>query len=312
MAFLDALGSVFSIVIMIALGYFLTHKKWIDEENAKVFAKLITNIGLPTMMINNLMINFDKEKLLDAGKGLFVPFASIALSYLCAKVFCRIFRVREGRQGAFQSIFFVSNTIYMGLPVNLALFGEQSVPYVLLYYIANTTFFWTIGVYEISRDGKTGGAKLFSKATLKRIISPPLLGFSSAIVLILLGIKLPSFILDSCRYLGNITTPLSMIFIGNTIYYVDLKGIKVDKDMIGALIGRFVISPILVLIVILVYPLPPLMKNVFTVQAAMPAMTNTAIMSRIYDADYKYAAVMVAISTLLSVLVIPIYKVLLT
>lgn len=312
MAFLDALGSVLSIVIMIAVGYFLTQKKWIDEEITKVFAKLVTNIGLPTMMLHNLMINFNKEKLLDAGKGLFVPFASIAISYLCAKVFCRIFKVRKGRQGIFQSIFFVSNTIYMGLPINLALFGEESVPYVLLYYIANTTFFWTIGVYEISKDGTVGEAKLFSKGTLKRILSPPLLGFLSAIVLILLGINLPSFVLDSCKYLGNITTPLSMIFIGNTIYSVDLKGIKVDKDMIGALLGRFLISPILVFIIILFYPLPSLMQNVFIIQAAMPAMTNTAIMSRMYDADYKYAAVMVTISTLLSIIVIPIYKVLLT
>ena len=55
--------------------------------------------------------------------------------------------------GTFASMFTLSNTIFIGLPVNFVLFGEGSLPYVLLNYIANTSFFWTIGAYSIARDG---------------------------------------------------------------------------------------------------------------------------------------------------------------
>ena len=311
MTLLNAFGSVFSIVIMIIIGYALTHRKWIDDNNAKLFSKLVVNISLPTLMITNLMSNFDKEKLLTLGKGLFIPFTSIALAYAIGTAVSHLIKVPSGRKGIFLSIFFVSNTIFIGLPVNLALFGDESVPFVLLYYIANTTFFWTIGVYEIAKDSNNQCGSIFAKENLKRIISPPLLGFLVAVLLILLDIRLPKFILDTCKYLGNLTTPLSMIFIGFTIYSVDLSKIRLTKEMIVLLLGRFVISPLLVLVLAYPFPLPALMKNVFIVQAAMPAMTNTAIMAKAYDSDYEYAAVMITVTTVLSLIIIPIYKLLL-
>lgn len=85
MALLNAFGSIFSIVIMISLGYILTEKKWINESNANLFAKMVINLSLPTLMITNLMNNFDKAKLMSLGKGLFVPFTSIALAYIIGK-----------------------------------------------------------------------------------------------------------------------------------------------------------------------------------------------------------------------------------
>lgn len=311
MELLNAFGSIFSIIIMIAIGYLLTKIGWIDKKGAQLFSKLVVNVSLPALMINNLMNNFDREKLLSLGKGLIVPFISIALAYFIGKLTIKLLKISPNRRGTFQSMFFVSNTIFIGLPVNLALFGNESVPYVLLYYIANTTFFWTIGVFEIGQDGKVESQKLLSKATIKRIFSPPLMGFIVALLLIILSIPLPSFINDTCRYLGNLTTPLSMLFIGNTIYYIDLKGIEFNKDIWGVLLGRFIISPLLVVLLCAFFPLPHLMKNVFIIQSAMPVMTNTAIISRAYDADYTYAAIMVTITTILSLFIIPIYKIIL-
>jgi len=63
-----------------------------------------------------------------------------------------VFNVRKDRRGTFASMFSLSNTIFIGLPVNLMLFGDSSLSYALLYYIANTILFWTIGVYGIARD----------------------------------------------------------------------------------------------------------------------------------------------------------------
>ncbi|MGG7164835.1 AEC family transporter [Clostridium ihumii] len=311
MELLTAFGSIFSIIIMIAIGYILTKKEWIDKKGAKLFSRIVINVSLPALMINNLMSDFDRAKLLSLGKGLIVPFLSIALTYLIGKVFIKVFNITPKRKGTFLSMFFVSNTIFIGLPVNLALFGSESVPYVLLYYIANTTFFWTIGVFEISKDGGGELQGFLSLNTLKRIFSPPLMGFIVAIILIMLAVPVPKFIMDTCKYLGNLTTPLSMLFIGNTMFYINLKGLHFDKDIWGVLLGRFIISPLLVVVLCKFFPLPSLMAKVFIIQAAMPVMTNTAIVSKSYDADYQYAAIMITISTILSLFIIPIYKILL-
>lgn len=313
MVIFNALGSVFSIVLMISVGCFLSHKGWFDEKASKLISNLVCNLAIPCLMIIQFTENFDKDKLLNLGSGLFAPFASMAIGYLVAIVVSKIIKVKEGRIGTFRSMFFVSNSIFIGLPVNMALFGEISIPSVLLYYIANTTFFWTLGVYGISRDGQsTNNANIFSLYTIRRILSAPLISFMFAVILVLLDIHLPKFLLDTCKYFGNLTTPLAMLFIGITIYSVNFKEFKFSFDILAIILGRFVISPILILILCNFANVPSLMKEVFVIQAAMPVMTNTAIVSKSYNADYEYATVCTIITTIASLLVIPIYMLLLS
>ncbi|MFW2487710.1 AEC family transporter [Clostridium chromiireducens] len=312
MIIFNALGSVFSIVLMISTGFFLSHKGWFDEKTSQLFSKLVCNLAIPCLMISQFTESFDKDKLLNLSGGLFAPFTSMALGYLIAVLVSKLVKVKKGRIGTFRSMFFVSNSIFIGLPVNMALFGEKSIPNVLLYYIANTTFFWTIGVYEISRDGQSGKANILSLDTVKRIMSPPLLSFVFAIILVLSNVHLPKFILDTCKYFGNLTTPLAMLFIGITIYSVNLKEFKLSLDMAAIILGRFLISPLLILVLCNIINIPLLMKEVFVIQAAMPVMTNTAIVSKRYGADYEYATISTIITTILSLLAIPIYMILLS
>ena len=309
---LNALQSVLSILVMILLGYYLTRKGLFDESVSKLFTELVINVSLPAMIVSNLLTVFDREKIYSAGKEIIIPFASIIICYVVAMVVAKLIKVKPERKGIFQAMFFASNTIFMGMPVNLALFGDQSTPYVLFYYAANTTLFWTIGIYSISKDKKGCEDKIFSMNTVKRIFSPPLLGFLAGVLLILLGIKLPSFIMDSCKYIGNLTTPLSLLFIGITFSTINIKDIKFDKDMAALLLGRFVFSPLVVYALALLIPIPSLMTKVFIIQSAMPVIAQAAITAKAYDVDYQYATVMVTVSTVLSVLLIPLYMLLMS
>lgn len=307
MIILNALESVLSIVLMISAGYILSRKGWFDEKVSKTFSKLVCNLAIPCLMISQFEESFDKDKLISMARGLFIPFTSMAICYVIAVVVSKVIKVKKGRIGTFRSMFFVSNSIFIGLPVNMALFGTKSIPDVLLYYIANTVFFWTIGAYEISRDGQSEDANIFSLNTLKRIMSAPLISFILAVVLVLLNVHLPKFIMDTCKYFGNLTTPLAMIFIGITIYSVNLKELKFGVDILAILLGRFLISPMIIFLLCHGSAVPLLMKKVFVIQAAMPVMTNTSIVSKSYDADYKYATINTVITTISSLLVIPIY-----
>jgi len=309
--FFAADQSVLSIMIMIIIGYFLAYKKLLDEKAINLVITIVINISLPMMMLNTILNNFTKQKLIADSSGLIVPFLTIGSCFIIAKLFAKIARVKGNRRGIFVSMFFNSNTIFMGLPVNLALFGEKSVPYVLLYYIANTAFFWTLGVYEIAKDGNKKALKLFSYDIIKKILSPPLMGFLVGMILLLLNIKLPSFIMDTSINLGDLTTPLSMFFIGASIYLLNLKSVKFSWDIVWILAGRFVISPFLVILMVPMFHISHLMGSVFVIQAAMPVMANSAIIARAYDSDYNFASLMIAITTIGTLLVIPILMVVL-
>jgi malate permease and related proteins len=311
MIMLNAAQSILSIVVMIGIGYILAGKGWFNEDTSKLFSKIVVNIALPALMISSLMGTFTRESLSQAGLGLLIPFMSIVISYLASVIIAKLIKIKPERKGTFQCMFFLSNTLFIGLPLNLALFGETSVPYVLYYYFSNSVIFWTLGVYLIRKDSGLNNSKIFSLDTLKKIFTPPLMGFITATILIMLGIQLPSFIMDSCKYIGNLTTPLSMFFIGIVIKSINLKNLKFDKEMLWVIIGRFVVAPLITYILSEVFSVPSLMKSVFVIQAALPVMANTAIITREYNADYEYAAVMIALTTIASLVFIPVYRFLL-
>ncbi|MCD8360157.1 MAG: hypothetical protein LUC29_04845 [Acidaminococcaceae bacterium] len=98
--------------------------------------------------------------------------------------------------------FFVSNTIFIGLPMTLALFGEEGIPYVMLYYMVNTTMFWVVAVHDMASNAGVA-APWLSRKTLKVVLNPPLLGFFAGIILVILDWRLPIPIEASFRYLGG-------------------------------------------------------------------------------------------------------------
>lgn len=308
MVLLNAAQSILSILLMISIGYVLALKGWFKDEDAKLFSRIVINLSLPALMLSNMLDNFTKENLTHAGKGILIPLISMLVCYLISVLLVKLLKIKPERKGTFQCMFFLSNTIFIGLPVNLALFGEQSIPYVLFYYFSNTTIFWTLGVNIISKDGGAKKTNIFTKEIFRRIFTPPLLGFIFSLILILLNIHLPKFLIDSCKYIGNLTTPLSMLFIGIVISSISFKNFKFDKAMFWIIIGRFLVSPLVTYGFALIFSAPLIMKNVFIIQAALPVMANTAIVTKEYGADYEYAAVIIAVTTILSLLFIPIYR----
>ena len=302
--FLKSISGILVILGMILVGFIIGEKGWFDDKSRGLLAKLVTQVALPCYMLYTITQRFTAADLLKMLPALRFPALSMVILLGIATGVARIFAVRQDRHGLFISMFFNSNTIFVGLPINQALFGDASIPYVLIYYMCNTTFFWTLGTYLIQRDGE-GEAQFDLKTSLKKVFSPPLMGFLLGLVLVMLQIKLPAFLASDLQYLGNLTTPLSMIFIGLSVSHVGVKQLVLGKEQLLILLGRFLVAPLLMASIVYWMPLPNLMKQVFIIQSAMPVMTNAPVVARLYGADSDYAAVMVTETTLATMVVIP-------
>ncbi len=303
--FLSSLSGVLEILLLMVLGAFLTEKGWFGEQTSKRLARIVTQIALPADMIVTISQKFTAATLLKTLPDLFFPIISMLLLMILSFGVSKLIHVPISHRGTFQSLFFNSNTIFIGLPVDMALFGVKSLPYLLVYYMANTTIFWTIGTYLIQKDGNTA-VRFDWKQTLRKVFSPPLLGFLFGIFMVLVDLRLPNFLMADLAYLGNLTIPGAMIFIGITIAHIGIKQLKMDRDVFAIFIGRFLIAPLLMTALIIWTPLPMMMKKVFILQAAMPAMTNAPVVAKLYGADDRFAARVVAETTLASIIVIPV------
>jgi len=308
---LGAVHVVLSIFVMIGLGAFASARGMVDSQGEKLLSQMVTRVGLPGMIISNIFGQYTRGSLISSAPALVIPFASLMICFGIAQIAARLSGAPEGRRGVFINMFTFSNAAFIGLPVSIALFGDQAVQYALLYYIANTTIFWSIGVTGFMRDARARSgvtAGITPAQRLKRTFTLPLVTFLSCVALVLLGFSPPRFVMDSARYVGALVTPLSCLFTGVVLWRTARSGALAWQRGFGWIsLGRFVIAPLVMIACTRLMAAPRLMGSALIIQSAMPVMAQTPILAALYGADEQYAASGTVLTTLASLVMIPLY-----
>ena len=146
---------------------------------------------------------------------------------------------------------------------------------------------------------------------MKQLLPAPLIGFIVAIIFLVTGIQLPNFIDQAFTYIGNIVTPLALIYIGIMLSNSKLSSIRFDRDTSVALLGRFVISPISIICLLMLggylgHNLSIGLKETLIIQSATPALAILPVLAVSSHGDTKYATNVVTTSTLVFIVVVPI------
>ena len=310
MLFLTSLESIIPIIALIVLGYFLQVRGWFHNDFGNDLSKLIMNVAMPVSIFVSVLKYLTLEKLISLSGGLVYTFVAFALGYIVAFLSVKVFKVAPGRRGTVINTFVNANTIFIGLPLNIALFGDDALAYFLIYYITNTISTWTLGVFLMTSDSKSGKKKQESHFDWKKLLPAPLLGFIVSVVFLVINIPLPSFVSSTLGYVGGLTTPLSLVYIGIVLAKAGIKTIRFDKDSIVALVGRFIVAPVLMFLV-LKWMAPGMVTaeyQTFMIQSATPALAVLPILANQGDGDVEFSTNIVTLSTVLFVIVIPILQ----
>lgn len=287
---------------------FISYRKWVDRTTVQAFPKIIVNFSMPSQLLVSFTQNFTSENLFKSGLLILTPFIAVAVCFLLGRFVAAIFKVSKKRRGVFTVHFAFSNSVFIGFLVAVALFGDAGMPYATFYYLANTVFFWSLGYYCIKKDSQyiTGEIqKIKAWQLLKKVINVPLIAVVISVLLVTLNIKLPEIIIKPAAFLGNLTTPLSMMFIGCILYDIGFKKLKIEKDLILAILGRFAVSGLVMFGICNCLGIGGLAKDVYLTQTTLPAMTTTTIISELEKADSEFAAKGMAWTTFLSLFTIP-------
>ena len=347
MVFLTSLQSIIPIVLLISLGYFLKGRGMFNPTFSGNLSRFIMSVALPAGVFVSVLHHLHMSDLWDLRYGMLVVLLTYVIAYIVAFIMMKMLKVPKGRRGIFINMVVNDNCLFIGLPVQIALFGPEALPYFLLYYIGNTISVWLVGVFLIELDplpnpdnglgdslvngpgnkenqgGSEGNVANFGKAQKpkfdwKKLLPPPLIGFIVALIFLYFEIPLAPILHNTLNYLGDMVTPLSLIYIGIVLHDAGLKSMSLNKDSIGGIVGRFVISPIIMFCVIMGLQygagivLEPIAIITFVVQSAGPVIAVLPIVANEAKSDLPFATGLVMISTILFVVVIPIIMEILT
>lgn len=194
-----------------------------------------------------------------------------------------------------------SNVAFMGIPVMNAIYGPESIFYLTIY---NMLFNLCLYLYGASLMGYGTGIK--TKFHIKQMINPGIISGIIALIIYFLNIKLHVVISDSLSMIGGLTTPIAMMIIGSTLAKLPFKDIFNEWHIYPFTIVKQIIIPVLAYPVLKLFISDPLLLGVTLIMIAMPVANSAVLFATQYNGDEALAAKTVCITTLLSIITIPV------
>ncbi len=307
--FLHAVASVTVILLLTATGWYCGFKGWMTAQTKTFLSKFLLSLAVPCMSIYGLSNNLTREMLAASPKLLAVSYSSITLNFALSYLLARLLKLPRGRRGVFMVMCSLSNSMFVGYAMCTMLFGDACVPYVMFFWFASTCFTQTLAMWLIRRSGEAAGGSWRQSFAFLR--SPTVLGVVTGIAIVLLGVRLPAFLVSYLKYMNSVVSPLALLLTGYIIYEMGWDKLRLDRDLSVAMLCRFLLGPAIFVAFCGVLGIEGLARSTFIVQASMPTVTQSVVAAAQYGADEQFAARGAAVSTLASFVVIPVLMLLL-
>ena len=292
MLILILLRQIAIMALLMAVGIYLSRKGFLSPQGTKDLGAILLRIIIPCVIVKSYITTYSRERLLElalsAGLALVAFILAMGIAYL---VYGKRRRIEN-----FASAF--CNAGFIGIPLAQAVIGDEGVFYMAASVALLNLFQWTYGVYIMTDRRDSISAKTIAK-------NPVVIAIVIGIALFLSRLPVPGIVTSTLGYLAGMNTPVAMILMGT--YMAKLPWRKLlDKRAYGCVLFRLVIIPAVVLLVF--WALPISNQNVALaayLAAATPVGANICVFAQQYDCDYEFSVVTVCLSTVLSIVTVP-------
>ena len=292
MLILILLRQIAIMALLMAVGIYLSRKGFLSPQGTKDLGAILLRIIIPCVIVKSYITTYSRERLLElalsAGLALAAFILAMGIAYL---VYGKRRRIEN-----FASAF--CNAGFIGIPLAQAVIGDEGVFYMAASVALLNLFQWTYGVYIMTDRRDSISAKTIAK-------NPVVIAIVIGIALFLSRLPVPGIVTSTLGYIAGMNTPVAMILMGT--YMAKLPWRKLlDKRAYGCVLLRLVVIPAVVLAVFCALPITN--QNVALaayLAAATPVGANICVFAQQYDCDYEFSVVTVCLSTVLSIVTVP-------
>lgn len=300
----EAIFSLFAIVIV---GFVTGKLGYFGSEFDRQLSRIVINITCPALILSSSMAGElpDRQYILPL---LGISVLTYVVLTAAAWGLSRILTRREADCGvvAFSLVF--GNVGFMGYPVVASIFGQQAVFYAAVLNVVNTFAVFTVGTMMIT-GGEGADRERFSK---KVLYSTPMLSAYLSMLIVAFGIdNIPGYVSQPLTMIGNITVPAALLIIGSSMSQLPLKALMGNMTVYATSLFRLTLLPVGIHFLCLTLGFDPFVTNINTLVIAMPVATYGTILCLKYNRDTLLIAELTFITTLLSMLTIPLLVLLL-
>ena len=285
-------------VVLMVIGYLCAKTNFAGREFTKDASKMVINVFMSATIINSVLVS---DARLSGGELLQVMLVlcmSVSVCWVLAAVSCRLVGLGD-KAPLFELLIAVMNNMFIALPVVETLFGSQAVFYCSLSCIPFNVLLYTFGIYRLQGGEGKGSVRL------RDIFSVPLLATLAALVIFLLQPPVPPVLKELASTMSAATMPLSMIVIGSSLGSVSLLDAFKKGKLYLMCVIRLLLCPLLVWLLAGLMTDDLMLRVTATIIAAAPSGVVVSVLAIQYDRDAVFTSEGILLSTVFSMLTIP-------
>ena len=285
-------------VVLMVIGYLCAKTNFAGREFTKDASKMVINVFMTATIINSVLVS---DACLSGGELLQVMLVlcmCVGVCWVLAAISCRLVGLGD-KAPLFELLIAVMNNMFIALPVVETLFGSQAVFYCSLSCIPFNILLYTFGIYRLQGGEGKGSVRL------RDIFSVPLLATLAALVIFLLQPPVPPVLKELASTMSAATMPLSMIVIGSSLGSVSLLDAFKKGKLYLMCVLRLLLCPLLVWLLAGLITDDLMLRVTATIIAAAPSGVVVSVLAIQYDQDAVFTSEGVLLSTVFSMLTIP-------
>ncbi len=302
-------SKVLVVFIYVGIGFAANRLKVLPGECVKYFTALIMNITVPCLMISSITgqeINGSmyRNTILVLALGAVIYIVTAVLTTFISD---RVFPDKEQQdRNVLASAMTGCNSGFMGLPIASAVFGKLVFYYLAIQTIVNNTYLFVVSLSQLHhREGKRSSKSLREK--LSPLVNPTSIATVVAAIMLFAGLHLPEYVMGIVEPLGDATIPLSMILVGVQLGGTDFGSLLSDKDLLITSAVKLILMPAIALLILTPFPVDPVVKLTSLLAVCFPSAVIGVAVAAQEGKNSQLMAEAVAVSTLLSVIALPLW-----
>ena len=296
-----------TLFVIVIVGYGAGKLGYMGGTFDKRLSKLVIDITCPALILSSAMTGElpDRRFILPL---LGISVLTYAVLTVVALLLPRFLTRQKNEEGIIGFALMFGNVGFMGYPVVASIFGHQAVFYAAVLNVVNTFAVFTIGTMLVT--GGEGTTR--EKFNRKVLYSTPMLSAYLAMLIVALGIdQVPAFVSQPLTMMGNITVPAALLIIGSSMSHLSLRTMLGTPTVYATTLLRLALLPVAIHFLCTALGFDSFVVGINTVVIAMPVATYGTILCLRYGRDTTLIAEVTFITTLLSMLTIPLLVILL-
>ncbi|MBQ4044209.1 MAG: AEC family transporter [Clostridia bacterium] len=282
--------------LLVLVGYICARLGMIDEHTNKRLSTLTLKLVTPMLIFSSFQTEYDVRIV----QNLLLSFAAAILAYLI-QIPLGILLIRKTGNPDYRlerlSLIF-SNCGFFGIPLIESLYGAEGAIYVTAFVTMFNILLWTVG--DSIMSGRISG-----KSLLKGILSPVVAATVLGLSCLLLRIQVPQLIMEPVRSIAAMNTPFAMIVAGATLAGTNLLVCLKNKRTYWMLLCKMLLIPATAAVLLSFVPLDPMLISIAVIAVSCPVAAACPMFAVLYDQNTAYASQLFAVTTLCSIVTIP-------